>query len=160
VSSLRPLEDILEKEWASDLFSTKRGLAPSLGWRLTYHTQHSQSSRSGFPDQVLIRDRIIFVELKREKTKPTDNQIEFLDGLTRAGGEVYVWRPSDLEEIGLILSKRWVFIPRTAQNEGGRLHQGENFWVPGSAWVCGHGRADTLPVVDDGQTTLDDFVAV
>ena len=71
-----------------------------------YHTLRSKGSQSGFPDRVLVRERVIFAELKREKTGPTPNQIEWLDGLAIAGAEVYVWRPRDLEEIGLILSAR------------------------------------------------------
>jgi hypothetical protein len=102
----KPLEDILEKEWDHTLFNSQKGLAPMLGWKLCYHTLRSKGSQSGFPDRVLVRERVIFVELKREKTGPTPNQVEWLDGLAIAGAEVYVWRPRDLEEIGLILSAR------------------------------------------------------
>jgi hypothetical protein len=104
--SAKPLEDILEKEWDYTLFNGQKGLAPMLGWRLCYHTLRSKGSQSGFPDRVLVRERIIFVELKREKTGPTPNQVEWLDGLAKAGAEVYLWRPGDLDEIGEILSMR------------------------------------------------------
>jgi hypothetical protein len=105
--SAKPLGDILEKEWDATLFNSQRGLAPMLGWRLCYHTLRSKGSQSGFPDRVLIRrGRVIFAELKREKGKPTDSQIEWLDALANAGQEVYLWRPSDLEEIGRILSSQ------------------------------------------------------
>jgi hypothetical protein len=104
--SAKPLEDVLEKEWDATLFNSQRGLAPMLGWRLCYHTLRSKGSQSGFPDRVLVRERVIFAELKREKGKPTDSQIEWLDQLAFAGAEVYLWRPSDLEEIGQILSAR------------------------------------------------------
>ena len=160
------LDSMLEKDWAALLFSKQRGLAPSLGWNLTYHVRYTQGSRPGFPDQVLIRDRIIFAELKREKGAPTDHQVEFLDGIAKAGGEVYLWRPSDLEEIGQILSKRWRYLPR-GERAAGRVTvewpllvngAAATSWTPGSLWVPELGRADSIPPVDDGQTTIDDFL--
>jgi hypothetical protein len=105
----KPLEDILEKEWDATLFNSQKGLAPMLGWRLCYHTLRSKGSQSGFPDRVLVRERVIFAELKREKKVATPisaHQREWLDGLAMAGAEVYLWRPSDLDEIAAILSMR------------------------------------------------------
>jgi hypothetical protein len=156
-----PLEEILEKEWEATLYKTDKGLAPMLGWRLNYHTLRSKGSRAGFPDRVLVRDRVLFVESKREKrvaTPITDDQRDWLDGLTKAGMECYLWRPSDLDEAGRVLSKRWVFLPRPS--EGGRLHEGEKFWTPNSLWVAGVGRYDEIAVEPEipGQTTIDDFV--
>ncbi len=98
--------DPLEKEFDYQLFNSKKGLAPMLGWRLCYHTLRSKGSQSGFPDRVLVRERVIFAELKREKGVPTPAQIEWLNGLAAAGAEVYLWRPSDLDEIAKILSHR------------------------------------------------------
>lgn len=115
VNIAKPLQDILEKDWDKTLFDRQKGLAPMLGWRLCYHTLRSKGSQSGFPDRVLVRERVIFVELKREltgkasedaKRQPTDSQREWLDGLATAGAEVYLWRPSDLDGIGWILSQR------------------------------------------------------
>jgi hypothetical protein len=113
--SAKPLEDVLEKDWDHTLFNSQKGLAPMLGWRLCYHTLRSKGSQSGFPDRVLVRERVIFVELKRELTgkasvdrdrQPTEHQREWLDGLAKAGAETYLWRPGDLDEIGEILSMR------------------------------------------------------
>jgi hypothetical protein len=129
--SAKPLEDILEKEWDATLFNSQKGLAPMLGWRLCYHTLRSKGSQSGFPDRLLVRERVIFAELKREKGNPTETQIEWLDGLAIAGAEVYLWRPSDLDEIAKILS--WHTQPPDAA----------------SAWIGENGvkgRADDLTV--------------
>lgn len=141
-----PLDDLVEKKWDTQLFNSKDGLATMLGWRLNYHTLRSKGSRSGFPDRVLIRDRIIFAELKTEKGKPSDKQVEFLDGLARAGGEVYLWRPSDFEEIGRILSKRWRFdIGTDLAPPSLRLVANSNeVWRPGSLWVPEVGRYDSI----------------
>jgi hypothetical protein len=137
IARATPLADILEDEWDRQLFRGPNALATTLGWT-SYHTLRSKGSKSGYPDRTLVRDRIVFVELKREKTKPTPAQIAWLDKLARAGGEVYLWRPSDLDEIGLILSTRAV--PTAA---GGLVQTGRDTWHPRSRWVAGVGRMDT-----------------
>ncbi len=147
LSIAKPLEEVLEREWEATLYESKKGLCPLLGWRLVYHTHRSKGSRAGFPDRVLVKDRVIFAESKREKKAakpPTVEQVEWLDGLTKAGQECYLWRPSDLDEIARVLSTRWVFLP--APSEGGRLHNGESYWTPRSLWVAGVGRHDEIPV--------------
>jgi hypothetical protein len=95
-----------------------------LGWT-TYHTLRSRGSRAGYPDRTLVRERILFVELKREKTGPTDDQVEWLDKLATAGGEVYLWRPSDLDEIARILTGRLASAP-TAKD---RAHAADHYRV-------------------------------
>jgi hypothetical protein len=70
-------------------------LAGYLGWR-TYHTHDSRRSNPGFPDLVLVRDRLIFAELKSAKGRLSPAQQFWLADLEHdAGQEVYVWRPSD-----------------------------------------------------------------
>jgi hypothetical protein len=125
------LRDLTEKTWDAQLFASKTGLAPMLGWRLTYHTLRSKGSRSGFPDRVLVRERAIFAELKSETGTVSEAQAEWLDGLARAGAECYVWKPSDLDEIGRILSLR-----------DGRARV-RDVLQPRSLWLPGIGRADT-----------------
>jgi hypothetical protein len=102
-----PALDLSEKEWQQQLVA----LARTLGWDRVYHTHDSRRSAGGFPDLVLVRDRVIFAELKRETTKQSMEQEGWLDALAKAGSEVYVWRPSDLDEAARVLSKRWVFEP-------------------------------------------------
>lgn len=87
-----------------------KDLARIGGWEY-YHTYRSQHSPSGFPDCVLARPpRLIVAELKSEKGKVSAEQQIWLDILARCPStEVYLWRPSDLEEIqGVLLctSKR------------------------------------------------------
>jgi hypothetical protein len=134
-----PLGDVLEDDWDRQLFRGPKALAVQLGW-FSYHTLRSRGSRAGYPDRTLVRDRILFVELKREKTGPTDEQVEWLDKLATAGGEVYLWRPSDLDEIARVLSGRWhhqigacaLYSPETKSG-----------FTPDSLWIPGVGRADT-----------------
>lgn len=141
VSTVKPLlDDLLEKDWDFMLFGRDKGLAPMLGWRLCYHTLRSKGSQSGFPDRVLVRDRIVFAELKREQGKPTETQRQWLDGLASAGAEVYLWRPSDLDEIATILGKRWTFEKGL---DGRRLLRTELVsYAPQSLWLAGRGRVD------------------
>jgi hypothetical protein len=137
------LSAILEDEWDAQLFRGKNAVAIQLGWT-SYHTLRSKGSKAGYPDRTLVRagDRIIFAELKREQASPTPDQIEWLDRLAAAGGEVYLWRPSDLDEIARVLATRWRF----GQGSDGPVlwkdgTVGES-WQPASLWIPGTGRAD------------------
>lgn len=80
-------------------------LARLLGWWV-YHTHDSRRSTAGFPDLVLIRDRVIFAELKTSSGKVRDAQKLWIGLLERAGGEVYLWRPDDFDEVHEILRRR------------------------------------------------------
>ena len=76
-----------------------RELAALLGWA-RYHTWLSKHSTAGFPDEVLVRPpRVVYAELKGEKGRVTPAQAEWLTLLSLCGVEVYLWRPSMLEEI-------------------------------------------------------------
>jgi hypothetical protein len=123
----QPLTAVLEKEWDRDLFSRK-GLATMFGWESQW-TFLSKGSRAGYPDRTACRERILFVELKREPSVAspiTDAQRGWLDRLAAADGEVYLWRPSDLEEVARILA-----------------HRGRPDTYLATAWLPGIGRADT-----------------
>ena len=67
----------------SELKSKVRELAIRLGWEY-YHTNDSRRSEAGFPDLVLVRrQRLIFVELKRQKKDPTTDQKRWLKKVKR-----------------------------------------------------------------------------
>lgn len=96
------LADITEKEWQAQV----KELASLMGFRRAYHTFDSRRSASGFPDLVLVRERVIFLELKRMKGKLSETQREWLGALISAGAEVYVARPSDFDELAAVLRSR------------------------------------------------------
>lgn len=106
----------------------------------------------GYPDLTLTRDRVVFAEMKKQREKPRADQVEWLDALAQAGGEVYVWTLDDLVEIDQILRRRWRFVPvgvidsslRDTRLDGPRLidDDGRVSMRPRSAWIPGHGRRD------------------
>lgn len=98
------MTDILEKEIQSAILD----IARLFGWRV-YHTFDSRKSEAGFPDLVLVRDRVIYAEVKRDGQRPRPSQIDWLNALSRAGAEVYVWTESDYDEVASVLSQR---VPR------------------------------------------------
>jgi hypothetical protein len=80
--------------------------AAEMGGWLVYHTHNSQHSAEGFPDLVLVREVVIFAELKREGQKPTPAQQQWLARLVVAGVMAFVWRPSDLDQVAAALITR------------------------------------------------------
>jgi hypothetical protein len=54
------------------------------------------SGAPGFPDIVAVRrDRVLFIELKTEKGRLSEDQERWLSVLGLAGADVHCWRPSD-----------------------------------------------------------------
>ena len=86
--------NVSEKQFQSHLVKYAR----SCGW-LVYHTYDSRKSEPGFPDLVLVRDRVLFRELKSEKGRLTKAQEAWADKLIVAGANYAVWRPSQIKGI-------------------------------------------------------------
>lgn len=94
-------DTLSEKDWQR----TVTELATARGWRW-YHPYDSRKSQSGFPDLTLVHagfGRLIFAELKTESGKESADQLNWLDDLRATKAEVYVWRPSDWEEVKRVL---------------------------------------------------------
>ena len=82
-----------------------RELCALFGWKFHF-IWTSIHSPKGFPDLVLRKPpRLIFAELKREKAKLTPSQKDWQADLKACGQEVYVWRPSQVDEIAAILRR-------------------------------------------------------
>ena len=72
----------------------------SKGWRTPV-----AADGKGWPDLAIVgRGRIIYAELKSARGKLSPEQQEWLDRLERAGGESYVWRPEDFDQIVSVLT--------------------------------------------------------
>lgn len=88
-----------------DVQATIVELARMCGW-FVYHTFDSRRSEPGFPDLVLVRERVVYAEIKRLGEQPRESQLDWLNALACAGAEVYVWTIADLEEVKGVLTKR------------------------------------------------------
>ena len=73
-------------------------IAKQFGW-ITYHTHDSRRSDPGFPDLVLVRDRVLFRELKTETGRISEPQKAWGQALKRAGADFKIWRPGDMPVI-------------------------------------------------------------
>jgi len=91
---------ISEKDFRQQILD----LAELCGWKC-YFTWNSIHSPAGFPDLILVREKIIFAEIKSEKGKLSDAQKEWRDALENTGGEYYCWKPSDWETMVGILKR-------------------------------------------------------
>lgn len=83
-----------EKEFQAQVLELAR-----INHWLHYHTYRSRRSPEGFPDLVLVRDRVLYRELKTETGIVSDAQEMWLEKLAAAGADARVWRPSDFPEI-------------------------------------------------------------
>lgn len=89
----------------SDFQRTVIATARYLGWRVAHFTRAVtpsggwvtpvQADGAGFPDLVLVRERVVYAELKSDKGRVSPRQREWLQALTGAGQEAYVWRLAD-----------------------------------------------------------------
>lgn len=60
----------------------------------------------GLPDLILVRrPRVVWVELKAEDGKLSEDQEAWIEDLESCGQEVYVWRPSDIAEVQRVLAR-------------------------------------------------------
>ena len=88
----------------SQLREQIRDLCKVIGWKF-YFTYNSMHSPKGMTDLILCRPpRVIFAELKREKTDLKPDQELWRDELKQCPGiEWYLWKPSMIEQITDIL---------------------------------------------------------
>lgn len=82
-------------------------IAQSNGWKY-YHPPDNipnkqgkrQNIVSGYPDLTLVRgERLIFAELKRNTGYASKEQKEWIEALSTAKAEAYIWKPKDLHTI-------------------------------------------------------------
>jgi len=69
----------------------------------TYYETPVAADGKGYPDLVLAKHRILFVELKRENGVLDPAQKEWEKAVRTGKGEWFTWRPSDRENISRIL---------------------------------------------------------
>ena len=111
----RLLKAITPPETEAGFQEAVMALAHTQGW-LVAHFRPARTDQgwrtpvaaegAGFPDLVLVRDRVIFAELKTERGRVRPEQQRWLDALAGAGAEAVLWRPSDWETIVDVLARR------------------------------------------------------
>lgn len=107
---------ISEADWSKTVID----LARTLGW-LCLHIHDSRKEvvgrdgtrqlvgdrdAAGLLDWLLIRDRVIFLELKTSKGRLRPAQTEVFEALLDAGAEAYIWRPEHFDEAVRVLTDR------------------------------------------------------
>lgn len=95
----------------NELLAAVLDLAKVLKWRVA-HFRPAKTERgwrtpvsadgAGWPDLLLVRQRVMAVELKSDKGRVTREQADWLIYLHLAGVETHVWRPADWHN-GVIL---------------------------------------------------------
>ncbi len=105
------LKRVLEEEWQKQVVD----LARLLGYRVA-HFRPAKTAKgwrtavsadgAGWPDLVLVRERTIFLELKREQGKLSEDQAVWIRSLHAAGAEIYVVRPRHLDYLVQVLGGR------------------------------------------------------
>ncbi|MBX7169273.1 MAG: hypothetical protein K1X74_23270 [Pirellulales bacterium] len=86
--------------------------AKAMGWR-TAHFRPAQTAKGwrtavqgdgkGFPDLILVRERVVVAELKVGCNVPSLEQLAWLEAFAGAGVESYTWRPADWASIEKVL---------------------------------------------------------
>jgi hypothetical protein len=66
---------------------------------LSYHVYDPRKSARGLPDLILVRERVLWRELKTLAGQTTPDQDRWLEALQDAGEDAKVWRPTDWPEI-------------------------------------------------------------
>lgn len=70
------------------------------GWRTPV-----QADGAGWVDLTLVRDRFVYAELKSETGQLTRPERVWRNRIRAAGGEWYLWRPSQRAEITAVLGR-------------------------------------------------------
>lgn len=90
-----------EREWQAQVSE----LAGILGWAV-WHVLDARGMERGWPDLTLARPpRLVFAELKAERTRVRPEQAATLELLRACGQEAYLWRPSDWPQVQRVLAR-------------------------------------------------------
>ena len=96
-------DQLMDLELEKDFQRRVEEYARLEGWHVYSVPDSRRVSLSGYPDLTMWRvldKRLIFAELKREKGRLRPQQEGILEELRQLGvAEVYVWRPSNWNEI-------------------------------------------------------------
>lgn len=92
MASTRTRPNLAAVTTEADLQRIVTAYARLRGWKF-YHTRYSLGSGAGYPDLTLVRERVVWIELKSMRGALTQAQIDWRDALQRSGAEWHCWRP-------------------------------------------------------------------
>lgn len=98
-SKLKRMNDVII---LSDWQRLVKDWAHFCGWKIQ-HSSMLGDGTPGIPDLILVKKRVIFVQLKSERGQLTAAQRLWRDKLLAAGACWYLWRPSDWEAMLTLL---------------------------------------------------------
>lgn len=90
---------LTEKELQNQITS----LATTLGWHW-YHTYDSRRSTEGFPDLVLVREVVLFMEVKKQGEHLDPDQRNWAEWLPAAGAYYMTAWPEHFFEVAKLLA--------------------------------------------------------
>lgn len=82
------------------------------GWRTPV-----AADGAGFPDLVLVRDRVLYRELKSESGRVRPDQQRWHERLAMGGADIAVWRPADWPAIASTLQAAPSYLQAKPQQE-------------------------------------------
>jgi hypothetical protein len=100
---VRPAAPVSEKRFQAKVIQ----LAKLQGWAV-YHTYDSRRSSPGLPDLILVRERVLWRELKTDVGRLTTDQLAWIARLKDGQADVDVWRPKHFDRIVDELSRKLV----------------------------------------------------
>jgi hypothetical protein len=94
VSSLTSPKVVTQRRKEAAFQRAVEDFAQTLGW-FCFHLYNARQSKAGFPDLMLVKDRVVWIELKvyydnGRAGRVMQEQARFHDMLRAAGQEVYV----------------------------------------------------------------------
>jgi hypothetical protein len=95
VDAERALRSVSEADFQAQVVA----LAEQLGWHVVHINDSRRQRAEHWPDLVLIRDRILYRELKKIGKRPTPGQEAMLARLRAAGGDAEWWDPTHWDVI-------------------------------------------------------------
>lgn len=111
-----------------DFQATVEDLAARLGWHIFHVAQSTiqladgtrigDKKAKGFPDLVLVRERIIYRELKLDRSYLDQAQKAWQQWLEDAGADVGVWRPHQFDSVIAPTLAKYAQAPRRINLQG------------------------------------------
>ena len=99
------LETLPETGRAESFEGYVDAVAKHFGWTCFHARDSRRQQLVGLPDLILLRNTVVFAELKSKRGRVEPHQRDVLDRLSKAGMNAYLWRPADWPAILRVLER-------------------------------------------------------